>query len=262
MYTRWTRWLWLSLLAFASCDDGDAEGGTLIMLDANLPDAAPDAQPDMGAVDMIVLDMAVIDMTTPDQAVPEPDDVHVAADWLTGDFSSRAQSMADRRYFDVHLYALQIWPARDDGVWMYVQQSRDDNDDGTYEAPYRQRVYRVHPGDADTVVSTVYRIAAEEMYVDPWRDLSVLDGLTEAQLTLAEGCDVTLRRADDAFVGGTEGTGCRLSFGGYATSAVTLTAQGIQSLDLLYDEGGSIINGLTEDSTPYTFDKLENFPIE
>ncbi|MEL6177759.1 MAG: chromophore lyase CpcT/CpeT [Myxococcota bacterium] len=208
-------------------------------------------------------DTGADDTATPeDTAEPsEPTDVEVAADWLTGDFNSRAQAMADRRYFDVHLYAIQIWPEREDGVWMYVQQSRDDDDDGTYEAPYRQRVYRVHSPSGDGVVSTVYRISNEASVVDPWNDRSVLDSITEEALQLAEGCDVMLTREGDRFVGGTQGTGCTLSFGGYATSAVTLTEGQLQSLDLLYDDAGSIINGLTEDSTPYTFEKAENFPI-
>lgn len=223
-------------------DTGAADTGTSD--DAGGTDAATDAATDTAA-------------DTP----PPPSDVEVAADWLTGDFNSRAQSQADRRYFDVHLYAIQIWSERDDGVWMYVQQSRDDNDDGTYEAPYRQRVYRVHD-DNGGVTSTVYRINDEDRYADPWDDLSVLDGLTEDALVLAEGCDVMLTRDGDRFVGGTEGTDCRLSFGGYATSSVTMTADGLESLDLLYDDQGNIINGLTEDSTPYMFDKTENFPVE
>lgn len=260
--TRWSRRLWpILMLALAGCDDGEAadEAGVVVLPDAAQVDAA---EPDLAVPDMAVPDIAVPDMAMPDMGAPAPDDVELAADWLTGDFDSRSQAMADRRYFDVHLYAIQIWPDRDDGVWMYVQQSRDEDDDGTYEDPYRQRVYRVHAGEAGAVVSTVHRISGEAAYVDPWQDLSVLDRLTMDDLVLAAGCDVTLRLDGDAFVGGTEGTGCRLSFGGYATSAVTLTEGGIQSLDLLYDDGGDIINGLTEDSTPYTFEKRENFPIE
>jgi len=191
----------------------------------------------------------------------EVPDYVVAADWLTGDFNSRAQSQADRRYFDVQLYAIQIWAEREDAVWMYVQQSRDDDEDGAYEPPYRQRVYQVSADNAQ-VVSTVYRIANEGDYVDPWNDLSVLDAIEESDLELAEGCDVCLEREGESFVGGTVGTACRLSFGGYATSSVTLTESGMQSLDLLYDDSGAIINGLMEDSEPYTFDKTENFPVE
>ncbi|MFN3197044.1 MAG: chromophore lyase CpcT/CpeT [Bradymonadia bacterium] len=237
------------------CDDDDTSS-------TNMPDAAQAAESD-ASIDASLPEpdaMMMPDADLPDMAPPAPTDVELAADWLTGDFNSRAQAMADRRYFDVHLYAIQIWPDREDGAWMYVQQSRDDNDDGTYEAPYRQRVYWVH-GEGDGVVSTVYRIEDEDQFVDPWNDLSVLDALSEESLTLAEGCDVRLTRMGETFVGGTEGTACRLSFGGYATSAVTLSETGLRSLDLLYDDGGNIINGLTEDSTPYTFDKLENFPL-
>lgn len=208
-------------------------------------------------------DIAETDTPETDTAEPvEPTDAEIVAEWLTGDFSSRAQSLSSPAYFDVHLYAIQIWPEREDGTWMYVQQSRDDDSDGEYEAPYRQRVYWVYADGNGNVVSTVYRITNEWVYVDPWTNPGVLDGIAEENLELALGCDVVLAPQGDAFVGGTQGTGCTLSFGGYATSDVTLTADKLQSLDLLYDTGGNIINGLTENSTPYTFDKLENFAIE
>lgn len=240
----------------ASTENGDVDSG-----------AAPIATRGTDAADPVADALAADagpahDARAPDAARPAPSDVELAADWLTGEFNSRAQATADRRYFDVHLYAMQVWPEREDGVWMYVQQSRDDDEDRIYEAPYRQRVYHVHAGEDGTVVSTVYRIAAEERFVDPWTDLSVLDALNDEALQKAEGCDVSLSRDGDRFVGGTIGTRCRLSFGGHATSSVTLTAEGIQSLDLLYDNAGQIINGLTEESAPYTFEKIENFPLE
>lgn len=252
-------WPALALVGLAACSDDDTPPAA---------DASEDASADAAMGDADRSDAAMGDDADMSDAGPDedahmgPDNVTLAADWLTGDFDSRAQAQADRRYFDVHLYAIQIWAEREDGVWMYVQQSRDDDDDGTYEAPYRQRVYRVHDGGGQGVVSTVYRIADEANYVDPWGDPSVLEGISEANLELAENCDVYLQREGDTFVGGTEGTDCRLSFGGYATSDVTLTESGLQSLDLLYDDSGAIINGLTEDSDPYTFVKSENFLVE
>ena len=52
------------------------------------------------------------------QVDASPDACATLVDWMTGSFSSHAQSVADTNYFDIRLEMVRIWPERDDGVWM------------------------------------------------------------------------------------------------------------------------------------------------
>lgn len=49
-------------------------------------------------------------------------DLALLASWMTGSFSSGAQAAADSSYFDVRLQMVRIWPHRNDGYWLYVEQ--------------------------------------------------------------------------------------------------------------------------------------------
>ena len=93
-----------------------------------------------------------------DYTPPTPPDMQLRAvsKLMTGSFSSAEQAAADPEYRDIRLEMSQIWPARSDGVWLYVEQSAADA-----PAPYRQRVYRLTRKDADSYVSDVYTLPDE-----------------------------------------------------------------------------------------------------
>lgn len=159
------------------------------------------------------------------------------AAWMTGSFSSAAQAASDSDFYDIRLEMSPIWPDRDDGYWLYVEQATAARRD----APYRQRVYRVHEPEPGLYASDVYAFESPLQYAGAWRTPERFDGLVPANLTLLDGCTVFMEWEDGAFTGGTRGTGCDSSRRGavYTTSEVTITSEGITSWDRGFDADGN-----------------------
>lgn len=181
---------------------------------------------------------------------PIPAKVDRLADWLTGSFSSAAQSEGDQRFLNVHLNACRIWPDRVDGRWIYIEQAMGD----ALDRPYRQRVYCLKVDDQGWLVSEVFAFpAGMTPSAHAWRTPDSLDDVDPALLEPREGCTVYLDEAADAFKGGTRGRGCESALSGasYATSEVTIDATTISSWDRGYDDRGDQVWGAT--AGPYLF---------
>ena len=161
---------------------------------------------------------------------------------MQGHFSSRAQASSDPEFFDIRLHMLAIWTDRTDGRWLYVEQAVAT----TPEKPYRQRVYRVTPGDDGSIVSAVYTIDDPLRFAMAWRDDGKLDALAFDDIELKEGCEVILRRVDDQhYAGSTREGACRSELRGasHATSEVVVTTEGVDSWDRGYDDAGTQVWG-------------------
>ncbi|QOJ00806.1 MAG: hypothetical protein HRU70_09995 [Phycisphaeraceae bacterium] len=176
------------------------------------------------------------------------------AGWMTGSFSSRAQAWRDREFRDIRLHAVRIWPNRNDGVWLYVEQAEAERP----TRPYRQRVYRLRIQDNGLIVSDVLTLPGEPLrFAEAWKDVSRLGGLTPADLTAKPGCEVVLKRtADDLYEGGTVGEGCASELGGaaYATSDVRVGPDGLDSWDRGFDASGKQVWGSVKG--PYEFRRI------
>ncbi|MBA4378482.1 MAG: hypothetical protein C0395_07490 [Gemmatimonas sp.] len=188
-----------------------------------------------------------------DYTPPTPPDMPMLAvsKLMTGSFSSAEQAAADPDFRDIRLEMSQIWPARSDGVWLYVEQSA-----AGAPAPYRQRVYRLTRKDADSYVSDIYTLPDEAAYVGAWSDPSRFASLSPEQLAPKAGCGVTLDRVDDyTYKGATSGKACPSELEGatYATSEVTVTAMWLKSWDRGYDKDDQQVWGATKG--PYIFKK-------
>ncbi len=174
---------------------------------------------------------------------------------LGGSFSSAAQAGEDPDYFDIRLHVVPIWTERADGPWLYVEQAAS----RSLDRPYRQRVYRVMPGDAASVRSRVYELPGDPLrFAGAWRAPRPLDRLTPSDLVPMEGCDVVLSRGEDgAWCGGTVGEGCATEWGGaaYATSVVELEPGGMTSWDRGWSAEGVQVWGAVKG--PYRFTRLE-----
>lgn len=165
------------------------------------------------------------------------------ADWLSGSFSSAAQAQKDASYFDVRLQVVPIWTGRGDGPWLYVEQAL-----GTQlDKPYRQRVYRLLQLSDGTLESPVYELPQPEAVVGAWRDPARFAATGPETLLPRSGCAVRLRDEGTRFVGATEGKSCASALRGasYATSEVSLDANGIQSWDRGYDSADQQVWGAT-----------------
>jgi hypothetical protein len=180
-------------------------------------------------------------------------DLNTLASWMAGSFGSAEQAAADSSFFDVRLRMERIWPAREDGLWLYVEQALAAQE----HRPYRQRVYRLHRISADTLASEVYMLPDEERFVGAWRVPAAFDALAPDSLSIREGCALYLRREEPAvFRGSTRETGCESTLRGaaYAISEATITPEGLVTWDRGFDADGNQVWGSTRGG--YVFKRL------
>jgi CpeT protein len=173
-------------------------------------------------------------------------EVTTVASWMTGSFSSEAQAALDPDFLDIRLEMARIWSDRQDGIWLYVEQSMA----SALERPYRQRVYRVFVQPNGLIVSEVYELPGVSLRVaGAHRRPELLADVTPRGLTLKDGCQVVLKKSSDAeWAGGTVGPGCLSSLRGasYATSEVTVTPEGLRTLDRGFNADGQQVWGSTK----------------
>ncbi len=177
-------------------------------------------------------------------------DASVVAGWLSGSFSSRAQAESDDRFRDVTLEVAPIWPARDDGPWLYVEQALAEQPD----RPYRQRIYRLSAPTPGVVISDIFSIPEPRAAVGAWQNPARLNALTPDDLTPLAGCSVRLERAGQGeYAGSTGSQTCPSTVQGasYATSEVRLTPDRLESWDRGFDARGRQVWG--SEAGPYIF---------
>lgn len=169
-------------------------------------------------------------------------------DYMVGSFSSAKQASRDpENYRDIRLEMVQIWPERTDGTWLYVEQAVADS----LEKPYRQRIYRLRHDTANVYTSDVYTLPEPaQRYAGAWQDPSRLGGLTPEQLSLKDGCSLTLtwHNCSAIFTGTTTGAGCESTLQGaaYATSEASISPFGMITWDRGFDRNGNQVWGATE----------------
>lgn len=191
--------------------------------------------------------------------MPFDQDLTRLADWMTGSFSSQAQSQQEPDYFDIRLHVVRIWPERQDGYWLYIEQAAAES----LERPYRQRVYHLTRLDENTFESAVFNLPADPLnYAGAWHSQQPLATLEPSDLEERCGCAVVLKQIGaSSYAGATRGRACESNLRGasYATSEVTVTAERLTSWDQGFDASGTQMWGA--ETGPYLFDKLENYAL-
>lgn len=190
-------------------------------------------------------------------AVAADSELEELSQWMTGAFSSEAQSLADADFRNIELHMARIWPDQTDGVWLYVEQAVAEAAD----KPYRQRVYHLRRVGEDLFASSVYTFEEPLARAGAWRQESPLADLGPGDLTKREGCTIyLLRRADGAFEGSTLGRLCSSSLRGatWASSEVVIMADGMVSWDRGWDDAGTQVWGA--EKAGYRFDRGSGSP--
>lgn len=169
--------------------------------------------------------------------------------YMTGSFSSEAQSKADSNFYDIRLHMVEIQMGNEPGNWLYVEQALGSSQD----KPYRQRVYQVVEITLGIYESRVYEFENPLQYAGGWKDASKLNSLTFDKLILREGCSITLKYEHELvgdininrFVGSTGATSCPSSLRGasYTTSEVVITEDQLLSWDRGWDANGKQVWG-------------------
>jgi hypothetical protein len=183
-------------------------------------------------------------------------DLDLLTTWMTGSFSSAAQSEVDpevdSEFFDVSLHMAPIWTTRTDGRWLYVEQAVAEHSD----QPYRQRIYRLSEPAVGLFESRVFTLPDPTSAIGAWQLEDPLADLSPDDLTERHGCTIYLRRRGETFEGSTLGSLCTSSLRGasYATSEVVITPDGMVSWDRGFAADGGQVWGAT--SGGYVFDRL------
>ncbi|MEM9292262.1 MAG: chromophore lyase CpcT/CpeT [Acidobacteriota bacterium] len=170
---------------------------------------------------------------------------------MTGTFSSAAQAAEDESFFNIRLVMVPVWPQREDGPWLYVEQAAA----SALEQPYRQRVYRlVDEGAGEDGVtrvrSVVYALKGDPLeHAGAFRQESPLGALSPQDLEERAGCDILLLRQEDGtWAGETSERSCSSALRGasYATSEVEIEEGLLLSWDRGFNEAGEQVWGATE----------------
>lgn len=189
---------------------------------------------------------------------PYPNDVAELTRWMTGTFSSNAQSQERlAEFLDIRLVMTPIWGERSDGAWLYVEQAVASG----VERPYRQRVYHLTQRDDGAIVSDVFTLPGDPLrFAGAWARENGFADLSPAELAPRTGCSITLRRDGGSWVGATDGIGCPSEREGasYATSHAVVRPHSIESWDRGYDEQGAQVWGSRVG--PYRFEKSSDRP--
>jgi hypothetical protein len=165
--------------------------------------------------------------------------------YMTGDFSSQAQSQRDTDYFDIRLHIRPIWLTDKANHWLYVEQATAKSP----EKPYRQRVYKVEKEGENGFKSIVYTIDEPAKWIGAFKNPVTLDQYKPANLLLREGCTVFLQaQKDGTFKGATQGEGCESNLRGakYAISTVTISDKMLLSWDQGFNDKKVQVWGATK----------------
>ncbi len=163
---------------------------------------------------------------------------------MTGDFSSRAQSLQDSTFFDIRLHICRIWPEDQSAGWLYVEQATA----AAENKPYRQRIYRVSR-EGKGFKSVVYTLPEPANWIGACATPAHFNKMKPEALSIREGCTVYLeKQRDGSFQGSTRGTGCESTLRGakYVVSTVTITARQLLSWDRGFNENGEQVWGATK----------------
>ena len=163
---------------------------------------------------------------------------------MAGSYTSAEQAKADSSYFEIELEMVRIWPKRRDGAWFYVEQATA----SSKEKPYRQRVYHLREVNDSTFISRILTIKGGASFFGAYKDPVKLATLSPDSLVALEGCDITLHRRGNTYVGSTEEGRCPSTREGasYTTSEVVLGADRMVSWDRGWDANGAQVWGATK----------------
>jgi len=196
---------------------------------------------------------AVSAQATPATAQVADPELELLLGFMTGSFSSAEQARLDPDFYDIRLQVVRVWPERQDGYWLYVEQAAAES----LDRPYRQRVYRLLRHDSSTIESRVFTIPEPLTYAGEWKKEVPLARLTPESLVWKKGCSIMLvKKGTDAFAGSTVAHECASDLRGaaYAKSEVEINSRGMVTWDRGFAADGRHVWGASKGG--YIFKKL------
>jgi len=171
--------------------------------------------------------------------------------WVTGSFSSNAQSRRDSSFVDIRLQSVRIWPHRIDGLWIYVEQALA----ATPHLPYRQRVHHIFPLNDSTLVNQPYELKNPAPAIGAWQHEQPFHALRTDSLLMQQGCAVFMgTTADSLYRGATPHRQClsQLAGAAYMTTDVQIGPDKIVLWDRGWDASGRQVWGSANGGYEFT----------
>ncbi len=182
-----------------------------------------------------------------------PEDLELLKSWMTGSFNSEEQSINDTNFYNIYLQMVEVWPERNDGIWLYVEQAAS----WSLDNPYRQRIYRLTSNENGTFESAVYTFDNPKNFIGAWKNKEIFTSITPDSISIKTGCSIILKKDGDRFIGSTDGKNCSSELRGssYATSEVVITKNTLTSWDRGFNENDEQVWGA--ETGPYIFNKVK-----
>ncbi|GAB4342348.1 MAG: chromophore lyase CpcT/CpeT [Calditrichia bacterium] len=186
---------------------------------------------------------------------PPDTEMQQLVSWMTGFFTSEAQSLADTNFYNIHLHMVRIWRERSDAVWLYIEQAAS----WSLEKPYRQRIYRLTQLPDGRFESKVYAFPNPLEYAGAYQNPEIFGRLSQDSLIEREGCAMILEHKGEKYTGSTIGKNCRSNLRGaaYATSFVSISDSLLSSWDRGFDADDRQVWGAV--TGPYKFRKIKDY---
>jgi len=172
---------------------------------------------------------------------------------MVGHYDTREQAATDSAFFEIALHMAPIWPER--GYWLYVEQAMYDKQN----KPYRQRVYELKKDEKGGLVSVIYTLPVDSVWIGQWKNPAAFDVLSPADLTEKKGCSVFLKKTGEGnYSGSTKPGECLSPFRGatWTSSEVELFPGKLVSWDRGFDADKKQVWGAEKGG--YIFLKIAN----
>jgi len=184
-------------------------------------------------------------------SITSEDKLSSLQDMMTGSYDSSLQAESDSTYYNISLHMYPIWKDRRDGKYLYIEQALASMQD----KPYRQRVYKLEDLGDGRVVSHVYKLKNDSLFIGMWKTPQEFNKYGVSLLDIREGCEVVMSPVEGGYTGSTVDDNCKSTLRGasYATSKVSMSASKITSWDQGFDDKGTQVWGAV--AGPYVFDK-------
>lgn len=194
-------------------------------------------------------------VSAPEKLPPYSELATRCAKWMDGSFSNKAQVKTDSSIAAAWLHQVRIWPDRTDGIWFYVEETRD----GNTQTPFQQYVLKLTDDLGGGLLLQRYGLPGDSArFAGSWRTPRDFNRVDPFTLSLKGGCAMRLlRQGDGSLSGGTKGTSCATKMHGAAYMTVEMRVGSIQVSQWTrgYDAYGKLVFGSSKG--PMLFDRTK-----
>jgi CpeT protein len=173
-------------------------------------------------------------------------DLKLLKRYSTGSFSNEGQAKADTHFVKTGLQIQPIWQKRNDGVWLFVQQT---------DSSVQFQVWHYYIQDDTTLILQFLQFKEAGKAVQLNKDITQQSKLNLYHLLTRHGCEVYLKKDKKGYTGVSAGKDCFAEIKGveYLSENISITRNNIVKLEIGFDKEDKQVYGAVNGS--YTFIK-------